>query len=96
MPRALRPAGQKRPGEAFLGRGLANPFGRTEKIALQCSLQGDFSVRPGSLSRALKHLTGRSTRGTQSAGMGCSGSITPRAVPYGVLLFLVCTDFMGQ
>ena len=31
MPRALRPAGQKRPGGAFLGRGLANPFGRTKK-----------------------------------------------------------------
>ena len=28
VPRALRPAGQKRPGRAFLGRGLANPFGR--------------------------------------------------------------------
>ena len=31
MPRALRPAGQKRPSGAFLGRGLANPFGRTKK-----------------------------------------------------------------
>ena len=30
VPRALRPAGQKRPGGAFLGRGLANPFGRTK------------------------------------------------------------------
>ena len=29
VPRALRPAGQKRPGGAFLGRGLANSFGRT-------------------------------------------------------------------
>ena len=29
VPRALRPAGQKRPGGAFLGRGSANPFGRT-------------------------------------------------------------------
>ena len=29
VPRALRPAGQKRPGGAFLGRGLANPFGHT-------------------------------------------------------------------
>ena len=29
VPRVLRPAGQKRPGVAFLGRGLANPFGRT-------------------------------------------------------------------
>ena len=29
VPRALRPAGQKRPGGAFLGCGLANPFGRT-------------------------------------------------------------------
>ena len=28
VPRALRPAGQKRPGGALLGRGLANPFGR--------------------------------------------------------------------
>ena len=27
--RALRPAGQKRPGGAFLGYGLANPFGHT-------------------------------------------------------------------
>ena len=31
VPRALRPAGQKRPGGAFLGRGLANPFGRARK-----------------------------------------------------------------
>ena len=31
MPRALRPAGQQRPGGAFLGRGLANPFGRAKK-----------------------------------------------------------------
>ena len=31
MPRALRPARRKRPGGAFLGRGLANPFGRTRK-----------------------------------------------------------------
>ena len=31
VPRALRPAGQKRPGGAFLGRGLANPFGHTKK-----------------------------------------------------------------
>ena len=31
LPRALRPAGQKRPGGAFLGRGLANPFGRAKK-----------------------------------------------------------------
>ena len=31
VPRALRPAGQKRPGGTFLGRGLANPFGRTKK-----------------------------------------------------------------
>ena len=31
VPRALRPAGQKRPGGAFLGRGLANPFGRTKQ-----------------------------------------------------------------
>ena len=38
MPRVLRPAGQKRPGGAFLGRGLANPFGRT-KITLQCTLR---------------------------------------------------------
>ena len=30
VPRALRPAGQKRPGGAFLGRGLANPFGHTQ------------------------------------------------------------------
>ena len=30
VPRALRAAGQKRPGGAFLGRGLANPFGRTK------------------------------------------------------------------
>ena len=30
-PRALRPAGQKRPSWAFLGRGLANPFGHTKK-----------------------------------------------------------------
>ena len=42
VPRALRPAGQKRPGGAFLGRGLANSFGRAKKITLQCSLQGDF------------------------------------------------------
>ena len=31
VPRALHPAGQKRPGGAFLGRGLANPFGRAKK-----------------------------------------------------------------
>ena len=31
VPRALRAAGQKRPGGAFLGRGLANPPGRTKK-----------------------------------------------------------------
>ena len=31
VPRALRPAGQKRPGGAFLGRGLANPFWRAKK-----------------------------------------------------------------
>ena len=31
VPRALRPAGQKRPDGAFLGRGLANPFGRAKK-----------------------------------------------------------------
>ena len=31
VPRALRAAGQKRPGGAFLGRGLANPPGRTRK-----------------------------------------------------------------
>jgi len=36
MPRALRPTEQKRPGGAFLGRGLANPFG-TSKSALQCA-----------------------------------------------------------
>ena len=29
VPRALRPAGQKPSGGAFLGHGLANPFGRT-------------------------------------------------------------------
>ena len=31
VPRALRPVGQKRPGGAFLGRGLANSFGHTKK-----------------------------------------------------------------
>jgi len=31
VPRALRPAGQKRLGGAFLGRGLANPFGHVKK-----------------------------------------------------------------
>ncbi len=31
VPRVLRPAGQKRPGGAFLGRGLANPFGHAKK-----------------------------------------------------------------
>ena len=31
VPRALRPAGQKRPGGAFLGRGSAKPFGHTKK-----------------------------------------------------------------
>ena len=30
VPRALRPAGQKRLGGAFLGRGLANPFGHAK------------------------------------------------------------------
>lgn len=35
VPRALRPAGQKRPGGALLGRGLANPPGRTKmRIAM--------------------------------------------------------------
>ena len=34
VPRALRPAGQKRPGGAFLGRGLANPPGRTKSSTL--------------------------------------------------------------
>ena len=48
MPRALRPAGQKRPGEAFLGRGLANPFGRTEKSP--CNVVA-FSL-PGALPQA--------------------------------------------
>ena len=31
VPRALRPAEQKRLDGAFLGRGLANPFRRTKK-----------------------------------------------------------------
>ena len=31
VPRALRPAGQKCPGGAFLGRGLANSFGHAKK-----------------------------------------------------------------
>ena len=47
VPRALRPAGQKRPGGAFLGRGLANPFGRTKKcIAMYfCNaLFSDFRI----------------------------------------------------
>ena len=39
VPRALRPAGQKRPSGAFLGRGLANPFGHTQKASLQCTLR---------------------------------------------------------
>ena len=39
VPRALRPAGQKRPGGAFLGRGLANPFGRTQKPHCNVFLQ---------------------------------------------------------
>ena len=30
VPRALRPAEQKLPGGAFLGRGLANPFGHAK------------------------------------------------------------------
>ena len=34
VPRALRPAGQKRPGGAFLGRGSANPPGRTKSSTL--------------------------------------------------------------
>ena len=43
VPRALRPAGQKRPGGAFLGRGLANPFGRTKKrIAMYFSMRFCF------------------------------------------------------
>ena len=36
VPRALRPAGQKRPGGALLGRGLANPFGRAKKRIAMC------------------------------------------------------------
>ena len=39
VPRALRPAGQKRPSGAFLGRGLANPFGRTQKPHCNVFLQ---------------------------------------------------------
>ena len=39
VPRALRPAGQKRPGGAFLGRGLANPFGHTQKPHCNVFLQ---------------------------------------------------------
>ena len=45
VPRALRPAGQKCPGGAFLGRGLANPFGRTKKahchVLWQCAFGFD-------------------------------------------------------
>ena len=38
VPRALRPARRKRPGGAFLGRGLANLF-VAQKSALQCTLR---------------------------------------------------------
>lgn len=44
VPRALRPAGQKRPGGAFLGRGLANPFGRTKKRIAMCFCNEVFSL----------------------------------------------------
>ena len=36
VPRALRPAGQKRPGGAFLGGGSAKPFGRTKRLWQKC------------------------------------------------------------
>ena len=39
VPRALRPAGQKRPSGAFLGRGSANPFGHTQKLHCNVLLQ---------------------------------------------------------
>ena len=42
VPRALRPAGQKRPGGAFLGRGLANPFGRAKKRIAMCFCNAFF------------------------------------------------------
>ena len=47
VPRALRPAGQKRPGGAFLGRGLANPFRHTKKRIAMCfcnALFPDFRI----------------------------------------------------
>ena len=39
VPRALRPTRRKRPGGAFLGRGLANPFGHTQKPHCNVFLQ---------------------------------------------------------
>ena len=39
VPRALRPAGQKRPSGAFLGRGLANSFGTPENLIAMYFLQ---------------------------------------------------------
>ena len=36
VPRALRPAGQKRPSGVFLGHGSANPFGRAKKRIAMC------------------------------------------------------------
>ena len=39
VPRALRPAGQKHPDGAFLGRGSANSFGRTQKPHCNVFLQ---------------------------------------------------------
>ena len=47
VPRAWRPAGQKRHGGALLGRGSANPFGRAKKrIAMYfCNaLFSDFRI----------------------------------------------------
>ena len=45
VPRALRPAGQKRPGGAFLGHGLANPFGHAKKAHCNVLLQCVFLFR---------------------------------------------------
>ena len=42
VPRALCPAGQKRPGGAFLGRGLANSFGSTKKRIAMCFCNAFF------------------------------------------------------
>ena len=70
VPRALRAAGQKRPGGAFLGRGLANPPGRTKSSTLWGAalfvLHGFYGAAKGRIR------TARAPR------FACRGAETPR------------------